>query len=302
MKPNFLVAGVAKCGTTSLYYYMEQHPQICIPKKETFYFIAGQYAQIPEDERGRRDPSRIIFTKEQYDKLYSVCGSGKAVGEVSTCYLHYHQTATPKIKDTLGDIPVIIVIRQPVERLFSGFKHFVRMEKETLRLEQALAEEPRRAALHWDFMWQYKGLGLYAEGIEAFQKNFTKVKVILQEDLTEHPVETMQELFRFIGVDPGFIPDTSVKYNISDPQKNNLWFRYIFQNKRMKAVLKPVADIFMEEKTRRKIIHKFRKPSAKGENKISIAPELVQQLHQFYREDILKTQALIQRDLSAWIR
>ncbi|MBK9318293.1 MAG: sulfotransferase [Bacteroidetes bacterium] len=301
MKPNFLVAGVAKCGTTSLFYYLEQHPEVCIPKKETFFFIADFYKKPSDDNRGRREPSRIIFTKDQYDQLYHKCDGG-AIGEVSTCYLHYYKTAIPQIKETLGDVPIIIVIRQPVARLISGYKHFIRLEKEDLSLEAALKEEPHRAELNWDFMWQYKGLGLYADGIAAFQNNFTRVKVILQEDLTDQPVATMQELFRFIGVNDTFTPDTSVKYNISDPQKNNLWFKYIFQNKNVKALLKPIANIFTEEKTRRKIMHKFRKPSVQGENKLIIDPELKEKLKNFYREDILKTQQLIQRDLSLWLK
>ena len=43
MKPNFLVAGVAKCGTTSLFYYLEQHPEVCIPKSVIFFFISVFY-------------------------------------------------------------------------------------------------------------------------------------------------------------------------------------------------------------------------------------------------------------------
>ena len=301
MKPNFLVAGVAKCGTTSLFHYLEQHPEVCIPKKETFFFISELYKNQSEDVRGRRDHSRIIFTEENYNQLYAKCQGG-AIGEVSTCYLHYHDTAIPHIKKTLGDIPIIIVIRQPVERLISGYKHFTRMDKEDLSLESALAAETSRAELRWDFMWQYKRLGLYADGIAAFQQHFTKVKVILQEELTNQPIAVMQELFKFINVDDSVVPDTSVKYNISDPQQNNFWFKYLFQNKNVKTLLKPITHLLIEEKTRRKIMHKFRKPSKKGENKLTLDTELKTELMNFYRNDIIRTQQLINRDLSSWLK
>lgn len=298
MKPNFLVAGVAKCGTTSLFYYLEQHPEVCIPKKETFFFIADLYKNPSDEKRGRRDPSRIIFTQEQYNQLYDKCPRG-AIGEVSTCYVHYYKHAIPRIKEMLGDPPVIIVIRQPVDRLFSGYKHFLRMEKENLSLDDALAEESHRAALRWDFMWAYKGLGFYADAIEAYQSSFSNVKVILQEDLTNNAVETMKDIFAFIGVDNNFITDTSVKYNISDPQSHNVWFKYIFANKGMKSIFKPFLKKLVTDNTKRKIMHRFRKPNLEATQKLD--EETRKKLMEIYRSDIVKTQALINRDLSHWM-
>jgi len=299
MKPNFLVAGVAKCGTTSLFFYLEQHPEVCIPKKETFYFIADLYQHPSDDPRGRRDPSRIIFTADQYNKLYDKCPSG-AIGEVSTCYVHYYREAIPRIKETLGDPPVIIVIRQPVERLFSGYKHFLRLEKENLSLDKALEAEPQRISLRWDFMWAYKGLGFYADAIAAYQASFSKVKVILQEDLTSNAEATMKDIFRFIGVDSNFTPDTSVKYNISDPQSHNAWFKYIFANKSMKSIIKPLLKKLISDKTKRRIMHSFRKPNTEASLKLD--EETRKKMLEIYRADILKTESLIKRDLSHWLR
>ena len=66
MNPNFIVAGVAKCGTTSLFYYLTQHPDVSIPKKETFYFIRDFYKSQTNDVIGRRDPVRIINNLQDY--------------------------------------------------------------------------------------------------------------------------------------------------------------------------------------------------------------------------------------------
>lgn len=299
MNPNFLVAGVAKCGTTSLYYYLEQHPQVCIPKKETFFFIADRYKTPPVDERGRRDPARIIATRPAYDQLYSVCKDG-AVGEVSTCYVFYYKEAIPKIKATLGDPAILIVIRQPVERLFSGYKHFLRMEKEDLSLDEALAAEIKRGQAGWDFMWQYTGLGFYADAIEAYQQNFSKVKVILQEDLTDHAEATMKEIFQFIGVDDNFVPDTSTRYNISDPQTKNVWFRYFFRNKIARKYLKPLVMSFITESTKRKIMHSFRKPNKQAAVKLDDKKR--NELLTLYKSDILRIEKLTGRNLNHWLK
>ena len=299
MKPSFLVAGVAKCGTTSLFYYLDQHPEICIPKKETFYFIADQYRNQTKDKLAQRDPARIIFTKEQYDALYAKCKTGIS-GEVSTCYVYYHDQAIPKIKSALGDIPVIIILREPVSRLISGYKHFLRLEKENLPLSEALNAEDDRKRKGYDFMWQYRGLGFYSEGVRHFQNEFSKVKIILMEDLQDQPLQTMREIFRFIGVNENFVPDTSVQYNISDSQHQNPWFRLLFRNRFLKPVIDPIVKTLIHDKLRRKILHRFRKKSNAPQFKPDA--EILLQLKNMYREDILRLQDLIHRDLSSWLK
>lgn len=299
MKPSFLIAGVAKCGTTSLYYYLEQHPSICIPKKETFYFIADHYRNQTRNKTGQRDPSRIIWNEEQYAQLYAKCSKG-ITGEISTCYVYYYKDAIPKIKAALGDIPVVIIIRQPVDRLISGYRHFIRLEKETLSLPDALKAESEREKEGYDFMWQYRGLGFYADAIAAYQAAFSQVKVILQEDLQDRTEEIMKDVFRFITVDDSFVPDTSVQYNISDLQTGNFWFKFIVQNRFVKPLIKPLADVIMNEEQRRKLVHKLRKKSKAPA--FQPAPALLAELNALYREDILRTQELIRRDLTTWLR
>jgi hypothetical protein len=299
MKPSFMIAGVAKCGTTSLYYYLEQHPEICIPKKETFYFIAKHYKHQTKNKIGQRDPSQIIFTPIQYEQLYAKCNKGIS-GEISTCYVYYYKDAIPLIKEMLGDIPILIIIRQPVERLISGYKHLLRLDKENLSLKDAINAEEKRLGDGYDFMWQYRGLGFYAEAIEAYQNNFSRVKIILLEDLQDHTQETMKDVFRFFDVDDTFIPDTSVQYNISDPQTGNFWFKFIVSNRFVKPLLAPVIKRVMSEDKKRKLVHKLRRKS----NAPAYKPDdkLVAELNLLYRNDILRTQELIGRDLTSWLR
>ena len=301
MKPNFMIAGVAKCGTTSLSNYLEQHPMVCIPKKETFFFIRELYENDPSDLRGQRRPEQIIRTPEAYTKLYKTCKK-PFLGEVSTCYLYYHALAIPRIKEALGDIPIAIIIRHPVKRVISGYRHFIRLKRENLSFEESLKAEAARKAGGWDFMWQYRELGLYAEGIKAFQDNFSKVKVITQDALTDQPKEVMQDLFRFFGMDDQFVPDTSIKYNISDSQDDNFWFKYFFQNETAKRILKPVSNLFMNARQRNNFIHKFRKPSNKPEEKFEISREIRDELNAYFREDILKTMELTGLDLQHWLK
>lgn len=299
MNPNFLVAGVAKCGTTSLFYYLIQHPEISIPKKETFYFIREFYAVQTNNLTGRRDPSRIISLPEQYRDLYSQSNT-KAVGEVSTCYFHFYDMAIPEIKKILGDPRIIIILRHPVERAFSGYKHFKRYGLENLSFEEAILAEKERKDLHWDFMWQYTEFGFYAKQLRAYHNNFTNVKIILNEDLEKKPKETMKSIFEFLNVDPEFMPDTKIKFNIGGSQKNNLWFRYFIDNKIAKKIIKPITESLLSPVNRRKIIHMLRSPEKNKE--VGLSNEIRKQLLDIYREDTLELQSITKLDLSDWLK
>jgi len=299
MNPNFLVAGVAKCGTTSLFYYLIQHPEVSIPKKETFYFISEFYKNQTADPIGRRDPERIITSLEDYQKLYAESNT-KVIGEVSTCYFHFHEMAIPKIKSLLGDPKIIIILRHPVERAYSGYKHFTRTNHEPLSFEEALRSEKERKDKKWDFMWQYSEYGFYAKQVKAYQTNFTNVKIILSEDLEKNTDNTMREIFQFLEIDDSFKPDTKVKFNISDSQKNNFWFKYFIHNKITNKILKPIAEKLINPVKRRKIIHMLRTPEKQKQDTLILNTR--QKLLDLYKEDTLELQSILKRDLSTWLK
>lgn len=299
MFPNFLIVGVAKGGTTSLYYYLLQHPEVQIPKKETFYFIKDFYEKANNNTQPfYRDRSKIIFTEEDYHHLYEKCNA-KAVGEVSTCYYYFHEIAVPRIRQKLGDIKIIFILRNPVERAFSGYNFFKRDLFETLTFEEALKDEESRKLQLWDFMWYYASLGFYSKAVRAFMNHFTQVKIFLYEELEQNPEQFMKELYGFIGVDTSFIPDVKVKYNISDSQGENFWFKYFIKNNTARRFLKPlVLKILPDQTKRREIKHKLRQKSDKKE---LISKKFREKLKNYYRSDILELQKIINKDLSNWL-
>lgn len=298
MKPNFIVAGVAKAGTTSLFYYLRQHPEISIPRKETFFFIHGHYIKRDPNEPGARPANRIIHTEAEYLKLYSNCFT-KAVGEVSTGYAYYHQESIPAIQNMLGDPKIILVLRNPVERLVSGYNHFRNADLERLEFEKAIESESARKEAGWDFMWQYTGLGFYADAVRAFQSGFSQVLILLQEDLSgERAAETMKRIFRFLEVDDSFRPDIRTTYNLSDSQQSNPVFRYFLSNKRIRKFLRPLVRSILPVEFKRKILHRLRRPDPRG--KYTPDPEQLKKLYDLYADDIHATQGYIGRDLSHW--
>ncbi len=293
MIPNFLIAGVAKAGTTSLFYYLTQHPDVDIPRKESFYFAREFYKNTGGDKPPYfRDKSRIIFTDEAYEKFYSACHK-KAIGEVSTCYAYLHESAIPLIKQKSGDIKIIFILRNPAERAFSAYRHFHRTGDETLSFKDALSAEKSRMEKRWDFMWYYTDVGFYAKQVKAFKDNFSHVKVFLSEDLDANPHAVMTELFKFIDVNDDFIPDTGFRYNAADTLPIHR-----LKNSTMNKLLKPFIKKFIPEKKRMAIRQKSRIPVEAPV--LSMDADVKSYLLKLYHDDISELEKIIGRDLNAW--
>ncbi len=116
--PNFLIVGAMKCGTTALYYYLEQHPQIFMsPVKEPNFFCF--------EGREGLDSGNSITDIAAYRGLFRGVSSERAIGEASHCYL-YEPRAVERIKHYTPDARLIAILRSPIERAYSHFLHAVR--------------------------------------------------------------------------------------------------------------------------------------------------------------------------------
>lgn len=202
IKPNFLIVGTARSGTTSLYHWLRQHSEVFMPDfKEPSYFVHG-YG---------------ISDLEKYLSLFEP-GSGKrAIGEASIAYLAAPESPE-RIYKTVKDIKIIILLRNPVHRALSLYAWMVNEGYERINtFEQALAEEKKRfydrsfrwnnPEYFWDYMY-FRG-GLYYEQVKRYMDTFGKksVRVYLFDDLINRPAEVYMDVCRFLNISPEVIPD-----------------------------------------------------------------------------------------------
>jgi len=301
--PNFLIVGAAKSGTTSLSYYLKQHKQIYIsPVKEPKFFTA-QFLNFPIKGIGDDVVEKhIVKTFEDYKKLFKwTTSERKAIGEASVDNLYYHENAIKQIKKYLGNPKIIIILRNPISRAFSAYTHLVRDGRENLSFEEGLLAESKRMRENWEFMWFYKDVGLYYAQVKDYLENFSDVKIYLTDDLEERPLEMIKDIFRFLEVDDGFVPDISVKYNVSGVPKRRIYAKISKNLNTVGSFLEKRANYLFPKKGI-KIIGFFEKIRAKEVQKPKMKRETREMLLEFYREDILKTQNIIGRDLSNWLK
>lgn len=215
--PNFIILGAAKAGTTALYHYLKQHPEIGMSRiKETNYLALKGH---PLDFRGPGDADYIkrfsITTEADYHDQFADCADKKAVGEASPLYL-YSPKAPGEIRATVPDARLIAILRNPVDRAYSAFLHLVRDGRETTRdFAEALRLEPERIADHWEHIWHYVAMGRYAEQLDRYFTLFPReqIKVVIYRDFRQNPSGVIRQLFRFLEVDETFLPDQSTRHN-----------------------------------------------------------------------------------------
>jgi hypothetical protein len=303
--PNFFIVGAQKAGTTSLYHYLNQHPQVYMsPIKEPFFFdheMGSKGEVVRREFEGHRQPPRFTSI-EEYSALFEGASGEKAIGEATPLYIYAPGTAE-RLERYVPGAKSIALLRNPADRAYSAFLYALRMGVEPLTdFAQALREEPLRMRNGWHYIFHYRSRGLYYQQLKSYYEVFgrERLAVWLYEDMREDPASVAQSVFRFLEVDDTFAPDTSSTYNPAGVPASGSARAAIKATNRAVGVLRrslpPTSSILPFAFKMRRAVHSLvlTKPPP-------IDPELREELIAGYKEDVLRLQELIGRDLSAWL-
>ena len=294
-KPNFIIAGVARCGTTSLFHYLEQHPEIGMSKiKEPKYFSSLDL-DLPQNGIGDETVfSKVIANEDSYYDLFIGLEKFKSIGEGSSDCFYYHKTVIPRLKEKIGDVKVILCLRNPTERAFSAYNNLIRDSREYLDFRDGLNAEDNRISENWDWMWYYKNGGLYSEAVKHFQKEFSAVKIVFFEDLELKPKKVLTDLFEFLDVDPNVSIDCSTRYSHSGKPKSKLVS--------LLTSRKNPLIFYLREVSLKLIPRKYLENVASSMfEKDSMNVEIEEELKSFFSKDIKELEVLTGRDLTNWL-
>jgi hypothetical protein len=294
--PNFFIIGAAKSGTTSLYHYLNQHPQIYMsPRKEPHFFA---YWNDPTCHR-----TWIVRSYDAYEQIFSEVTDEIAVGEASTTNLYMPRSAA-NIRRFIPEARLIAILRNPADRAYSQYCHRLRNGNEPIQdFRAALADEERRITENWLHPWHYKQFGFYARQLTRYYELFPseQIRVYLYEDLQADPLALLQDVFGFLGVDPAFTPDVNTRHNRAETyyvvRKKDALERMLPQHHTLKTAVRRVVPRPVITYVRNGI-RSFKKQKIKMPD---FDPALRRELLAEYREDIMLVQELIGRDLSMWL-
>ena len=267
-----------------------------IPKEPDFFF--AQFSKIPTNGIGD-DCYSIVQNFDDYCRLFEHSAGKKAIGEASHTNLYYYQKTIPLIKQYINDPTIIIILRNPVERAFAAYAELTLEGRESLSFEEALRQESRRIADSWRPTWYYQDLGFYTHQVKTYVDHFSRVKVCLFDDLKRHPVSLIQDLYRFLEVDATFIPDMTTDYTISGVPRSKLLKSMFSRKPPLQGVVSFLGKKIFTEDGWVRVREKLKSRLLSKQN--IMKPETRRTLENLYRDDILKLQKLINRDLTHWM-
>ncbi len=294
--PDFLVVGAARAGTTSLHYYLRQHPSLFLPRrKEPSFFSFADDNQ--EYKKGRF--AFVVREASEYFSLFQKAGEDRVAGEVSTPYLYLYDKTISNIRKyhpSPEKLKILMILRDPVDRAFSQFMWRVRDGREELDFEEAISMEKQRMKEQYSFDYFYFDRGLYYSQVRAYLNSFPEVKVILFDDFVNDTPAVLRSVCRFLKVDDQHVFDFVQPVNPSYVPRWNFLGRLVTTESSLKfRILNNMPDTW-----KKGIRQQFDRWNALKGKAITLSSETRINLRNAYHDDIVKLQELIGRDLSSW--
>ena len=290
--PNLLIIGAAKSGTTSLHNYLNQHPDIFMSSPKEPHFLINKEIGV------QRIPNAVVELGD-YKKLFLGYRNKKYRGESSVMYLSFPEFTIRNIQKYLSeDIKIIIMLRNPVERAYSGYQHVKRYNvMENLSFEEALKTAENRYKNTYDMTpaSRYLELGLYSEQVKVFSESFKNIHIIIYDDYKINFKVELDKVFNFLGVDTIKISDEK-KHMVGGWEWKSKWIKFLIMKKNP---IKTALQFILPFKNLRKGIRvHLQKLNIKKVEKINPQTELW--LKTYYKNDVEKLSQFLNRNLNNW--
>jgi len=299
--PDFLIVGAAKSATSSLHFYLDQHPEIRMPtRKEPWFF---SFADHPPHYVSPDALDGVVSRLADYVALFEGANPQQRLGDASPSYLYTYRESIRNIRaiyppEYLESLRIIVSLRDPTIRAWSQYRTFARTVREPLTFEEAIDSGTiaKRLSGGWNIFYDYIGFGRYYAQVKAYLEAFgeNRVLVLLYEDIQADPVAVCQSIAAFVGVDPHFVSNVSVRYNSVSGEPMLKWVARALKSRN--PVKRAVAACLPKE-VRQKILlalgaRFLRQPPQPQSTRLSLA--------RIFADDISRLEGLLNRDLSGW--
>ena len=287
--PDIYIIGTQKSGTTTLYDWLAQHPQIY------GHPLAKDYPYFSNTSVFNEGAIRFFSFFRNAPREKRILG-----GEANAMYA---PLALQRMHQLMPDAKLITLLRDPVERAYSGFAYAVERLMENRSFEQAIRDEMEgKIYVHEDALQRdYLGHGRYAEQLERVYSYFHRdqVKVVIFEEFKASPQTVLADIFRFFDIDDAFVPDMT----ISNETKGGLRYKWLAsltygapKSKALREIVRAVTPFSMRSMLRSKLEKWNRIPSPKP----VFTLEARRLLTEYYADKNAKLELLLGKKIPQW--
>jgi Sulfotransferase family len=291
--PNLIVIGVAQCGTSALHYYLDLHPEIQMSRpKELNFFISSTdvddalFPPIPALRPPQRPVSNWDRGAEWYASQFQATSPIR--GESSVSYtLPWCPRIAERMASVVPEAKLILMVRDPVERLVSQYLNYRDLRRERRPLEEAVCQ-PHSA---------YVARSSYVANLRPFLERFPRSSIHIerQEDLLERRRATMRRIFAFLEVDDDFWSLNMERLRNTSRRKGRAY--RLAERLRRRRLVGPLYRLGPEAKWRIERLVARREPAVE---RPAVGPALRRRLVEKLEGDIVELEELTGWDLSAW--
>jgi hypothetical protein len=282
-KPNFFIAGMPRSGTTSLYTYLKQHPEIYLSIYKEPHFFG-------------KDLTRNIYCirdEEIYFGLFAGAGGKKRIGEASVWTLT-SVTAAAEIHAFNPTAKIIIMLRNPLDMIYSLHSLYLRTKNEDIPdFQQALEKQADRmngqaipAGCYFPEGLFYLEVAKYYEKIKRFMDIFTRenLHIVIFNDFVKQTPRCYREILQFLQVDPNLETEFDIKKAAQ-----------VIRPKVLGQIRRGHPEV------KKKLSSKTGPEAHQGPPRPPLPPALSLRLQRVFKDDIKKTSQLIGKDLMHWL-
>ena len=279
MKVNTFIVGAPKTGTTSLYYYLNQHTNVCMSSiKEPNFFSSKEVNSLFYK-------SQIVDDINEYHKLFSQ-NKKQIIGEASVSYLFFNEVPN-RIYKYNPKAKIIILLRNPIERALSHYLMDFRLGFCSENFEDIIAQPE----IFPQYYQQYLELGNYFLQLKRYLNVFNEnqLSIVFYDDLKSDSQKVMKHIFSFLEIEFQDL-DYSIQNSFLSP--SNIFVSELYKFNSLRKIVK---SLFPEP-----FLSLIKSIFFSNNSKPTFSDSIIKQLNAYYKSDIVELEKLLNKDLSKW--
>jgi hypothetical protein len=216
-RPDALIIGAPKAGTSALHAALARHPQVyaSVVKEPKHYMCTDAPPPAYVGPGDAHSQQEWVWRADDYAALFEPAPAGSVRLESTPFYL-YLRSARRRIAEELPDAKLVVIVRDPVDRAYSNWTHLYvdGLEPEADFVAACRAEEERVRA-GWAPFWHYRRMGRYGEQLADLFDHVDRDRVLVLRyfQLVSEPAKTLDTVAAFLGIEQGLVgsvpPDNS---------------------------------------------------------------------------------------------